>query len=208
MQLHRWEELEVFFSLSNSVAEQNKSYTLLYTLPENIIRSELGIPEPRAEQRDSVKPRKRKLLKAVKMPPPRVNRIARDEQPKDRTGTLDVPLKFLDQDYQELKKSCLTNKRRFVDEKFPSDSSSIDPKKKLGLDMEQIKWLRPSKIVADPQLIVKGVSRFDYSQGSYLGNCWFLASVGALTFRDDVMDQVMPDDQSFVEDYAGIFRFR
>jgi len=63
MQLHRWEELEVFFSLSNSVPEQNKSYTLLYTLPENIIRSELGIPEPRAEQRDSVKPRKRKLLK-------------------------------------------------------------------------------------------------------------------------------------------------
>jgi len=43
-----------------------------------------------------------------------------------------------------LKKSCLTNKRRFVDEKFPSDSSSIDPKKKLGLEMEQIKWLRPS----------------------------------------------------------------
>jgi len=37
--------------------------------------------------------------------------------------------------------------------------------------------------VADPQLIVKGVSRFDYSQGSYLGmfisvftyssKCWF-----------------------------------
>jgi len=79
------------------------------------------------------------------MPPPRVNRIARDEQPtRDRTGTLDIPLKFLDQDYQELKKSCLTNKRRFVDEKFPSDSSSIDPKKKLGLDMEEIKWLRPS----------------------------------------------------------------
>jgi len=41
-----------------------------------------------------------------------------------------------------------------------------------------------------------------------LGNCWFLASVGALTFQDDVMDQVMPVDQSFVEDYAGIFRFR
>ncbi|XP_056101502.1 calpain-1 catalytic subunit-like [Rhinichthys klamathensis goyatoka] len=143
------------------------------------------------------------------MPPPRVNRIARDEQPtRDKTGTLDVPLKFLDQDYQELKKSCFTNNRRYVDEKFPSDSSSIDPKKKLGLDMEQIKWLRPSKIVADPQLIVKGVSRFDYSQGSYLGDCWFLASVGALTFQEDVMDQVMPVDQSFGEDYAGIFRFR
>ncbi|CAM4643772.1 unnamed protein product [Leuciscus chuanchicus] len=39
------------------------------------------------------------------------------------------------EDYQELKKSCFTNNRRYVDEKFPLDSSSIDPKKKrLGYD--------------------------------------------------------------------------
>ncbi|XP_051723675.1 calpain-1 catalytic subunit-like [Ctenopharyngodon idella] len=143
------------------------------------------------------------------MPPPRVNKIPKNEPAtKPKMGTLDVPLNFLDQDYKELQKICITNKKRFVDDKFPSDSSSIDPKKKLGLDMQQIEWLRPSKIVADPQLIVKGVSRFDYSQGSYLGNCWFLASVGALTFQKDVMDQVMPVDQSFGEDYAGIFHFR
>uniref|UniRef100_A0A671QVC6 Calpain-1 catalytic subunit-like n=1 Tax=Sinocyclocheilus anshuiensis TaxID=1608454 RepID=A0A671QVC6_9TELE len=143
------------------------------------------------------------------MPPPLVNKKPRNESTtKDKTGTLDDPLKFLDQDYQELRKSCITNKKRFVDDKFPPDSSSIDPKKKLELDLDQIKWLRPSKIVADPQLIVQGVSRFDYSQGSYLGNCWFLASVGALTFKKDVMDQVMPADQSFGKDYAGIFHFR
>uniref|UniRef100_A0A672NFQ9 Zgc:162184 n=1 Tax=Sinocyclocheilus grahami TaxID=75366 RepID=A0A672NFQ9_SINGR len=143
------------------------------------------------------------------MPPPLVNKKPRNESTvKDKTGTLDDPLKFLDQDYQELRKSCITNKKRFVDDKFLPDSSSIDPKKKLELDLDQIKWLRPSKIVADPQLIVQGVSRFDYSQGSYLGNCWFLASVGALTFKKDVMDQVMPADQSFGKDYAGIFHFR
>ncbi|XP_067311191.1 calpain-1 catalytic subunit-like isoform X2 [Pseudorasbora parva] len=142
------------------------------------------------------------------MPPPRVNKIPRNEDSaKDKKGTLDIPLKFLDQDYQELKKNCILKKERYVDDKFPSDSSSIDTNNELGLDMGQIKWLRPSKIVADPQLIVKGVSRFDYAQGSYL-DCWFLASVGALTFREDVMNQVMPADQSFGEEYAGIFHFR
>uniref|UniRef100_A0A9J7XZD6 Zgc:162184 n=2 Tax=Cyprinus carpio TaxID=7962 RepID=A0A9J7XZD6_CYPCA len=143
------------------------------------------------------------------MPPPLVNKKPRIESTtKNNTGTLDDPLKFLDQDYQELQKSCITSKKIFVDDKFPPDSSSIDPNKKLELDLGQIEWLRPSKLVADPQLIVQGVSRFDYSQGSYLGNCWFLASVGALTFQKDIMDQVMPADQSFGKDYAGIFHFR
>ncbi|KTF77414.1 hypothetical protein cypCar_00040584 [Cyprinus carpio] len=152
---------------------------------------------------------KKQTFATEKMPPPLVNKKPRIESTtKNNTGTLDDPLKFLDQDYQELQKSCITSKKIFVDDKFPPDSSSIDPNKKLELDLGQIEWLRPSKLVADPQLIVQGVSRFDYSQGSYLGNCWFLASVGALTFQKDIMDQVMPADQSFGKDYAGIFHFR
>ncbi|XP_067311193.1 calpain-1 catalytic subunit-like [Pseudorasbora parva] len=143
------------------------------------------------------------------MPPPPLNKKPRNEDgAKDKKGTLDVPLKFLDQDYQELKKNCILKKEMYVDDKFPPESSSIDPTKKLNLNMEKIKWLSPSKIVADPQLIVKGVSRFDYAQGSSLGDCWFLAAVGALTFQEDVMNQVMPADQSFGGDYAGIFHFR
>ncbi|TRY86943.1 hypothetical protein DNTS_002871 [Danionella cerebrum] len=143
-----------------------------------------------------------------KMPPPHSSKPRAETTAKQRTGTLDVPLTFLNQDYQELLKSCISSKKRFVDETFPPDSSSIDPRKKLGLKMESIQWLRAPKISADPQLIVQGVSRFDYSQGSYLGNCWFLASVGALTFQKDIMEQVMPGDQSFGKDYPGIFHFR
>ncbi|XP_016406731.1 calpain-2 catalytic subunit-like [Sinocyclocheilus rhinocerous] len=52
------------------------------------------------------------------------------------------------------------------------------------------------------------MSRFDYAQGSVLGNCWFLAAIGALTFEKDIIKQVMPAEQSFTEDYAGIFHFR
>lgn len=43
---------------------------------------------------------------------------------------------------------------------------------------------------------------------SFLGNCWFLAAIGAITFQKDIMDQVIPDNQSFDKDYAGIFHFR
>ncbi len=42
----------------------------------------------------------------------------------------------------------------------------------------------------------------------YLGNCWFLAAIGALTFEKDIIKQVMPAEQSFTKDYAGIFHFR
>lgn len=143
------------------------------------------------------------------MPPPRVTKKPRNEHTtKGDMGSLTSPVKFLDQDYQELFQNCQVDKKKYVDEKFPPDSSSIDPWKKLKLNQNRIKWLRPSQIVSDPELIVKGVSRFDYAQGSYLGNCWFLASVGALTFQKDILSQVMPAGQSFNKNYTGIFHFR
>ncbi|XP_048829895.1 calpain-14-like isoform X2 [Brienomyrus brachyistius] len=39
-------------------------------------------------------------------------------------------------------------------------------------------------------------------------DCWFLASVGALTFQKQLLNQVVPIDQGFGRDYAGIFHFR
>lgn len=42
---------------------------------------------------------------------------------------------------------------------------------------------------------------------SLSGNCWFLASIGALTFQDSILRQVVPH-QTFNEEYCGIFHFR
>lgn len=42
----------------------------------------------------------------------------------------------------------------------------------------------------------------------YAGNCWFLASIGALTFQNDVLGQVVPLEQTFGADYCGLFHFR
>ncbi|XP_058243708.1 calpain-1 catalytic subunit-like isoform X1 [Hemibagrus wyckioides] len=122
-------------------------------------------------------------------------------------GSRDNPQSFQDQDFLALHQKCLNNKELFVDEKFPADRRAIGsgllPLNQVG----KVVWKRPSELVNNPSLIVDGESRFDFSQGE-LGNCWFLAAIGAITFQKDIMDQVIPANQSFDEDYAGIFHFR
>ena len=44
-------------------------------------------------------------------------------------------------------------------------------------------------------------------QGS-LGDCWFMAAMASLAESHDYLAKVVPPDQSFHTDYAGIFLFR
>lgn len=40
------------------------------------------------------------------------------------------------------------------------------------------------------------------------GDCWMLAALGSLTLRKQILENVLPKDQGFQDDYAGIFHFR
>ncbi|XP_072554924.1 calpain-1 catalytic subunit-like [Paramormyrops kingsleyae] len=142
------------------------------------------------------------------MPPPGVClNIIKDRNQERGMGTVTDPVKFRGQDFYWLRDQFLKNRQRFIDGTFPPDSSIIGPKLLKPEDMARVEWKRPHKMVASPCLFVDGVSRFDIAQGC-LGDCWFLASVGALTFQPQMLQKVVPNDQGFHRDYAGIFHFR
>uniref|UniRef100_A0A8C1XVL0 Zgc:136872 n=1 Tax=Cyprinus carpio TaxID=7962 RepID=A0A8C1XVL0_CYPCA len=133
--------------------------------------------------------------------------IVSERNLKDGQGSPNNPEKFLDQDFHRLKLFCLKERLRFVDNLFPPEIKSIGLGSLAREDLQRVVWRRPHELVPNPVYIVHGASRFDIIQG-VLGNCWFLASVGALTSQKRIMKQVINDEQSFSVDYAGIFHFK
>ncbi|KAM9842721.1 calpain-1 catalytic subunit-like [Aulostomus maculatus] len=133
--------------------------------------------------------------------------ILKERNRKDGVGTITNPEKFLGQDFQQLKQFCVIQQLRFIDETFPPDHLSIGNKLLKESDLACVKWLRPRKLVSNPSFILDGLSRFDFGQGQ-VGNCWFLASIGALTFQHYILEQVVPSEQEFDDNYCGLFHFR
>ncbi|XP_052002158.1 calpain-1 catalytic subunit [Xyrauchen texanus] len=126
---------------------------------------------------------------------------------KDGQGSPSNPEMFLGQDFHRLKTFCLRERLRFIDNLFPPEKKSIGLGPLPYADLARVVWKRPQDLVSNPVYIVEGTSRFDFIQGN-IGNCWFLASVGALTFQRRIMTQIIQEEQNFSVDYAGIFHFR
>ncbi|XP_026535780.1 calpain-8-like [Notechis scutatus] len=136
-------------------------------------------------------------------------KLAREKAILDGLGSSGNIVKYLNQDFEALKKQCLLSGTLFKDEKFPACPSSLGYKE-LGpysSNTQGIIWKRPQELVPNPQFIEGGATRTDICQGD-LGDCWLLAAVASLTLNEAILEWVVPHDQSFQKDYAGIFHFK
>ncbi|XP_006880742.1 PREDICTED: calpain-13-like [Elephantulus edwardii] len=119
-------------------------------------------------------------------------------------------VKFKDQDFKYLRDRCLSRGQLFEDETFPAVASSVGHQLLQEKGLHSLQWKRPwemSSSRAPPYFIVEGASRFDIQQGE-AGDCWFLAALGSLTQNPQCLKKILPVDQSFSHQYAGIFHFR
>ncbi|XP_073995022.1 calpain-A-like isoform X2 [Rhodnius prolixus] len=108
------------------------------------------------------------------------------------------------QDYVELKVQCLSTGSLFEDPLFPADNSTLFYSKP---NQPSFTWKRPGEICNNPKFFVSGASRFDVQQGG-LDNCWLAVTIANLPSNRPVFELIIPDGQSFEENYAGIFHFR
>ncbi|XP_006276698.1 calpain-8 [Alligator mississippiensis] len=123
-------------------------------------------------------------------------------------GSNRKPVKYLNQDYEALRDQCLQAGTLFKDEEFPACPSALGYRE-LGPyspKTQGVVWKRPTELCTNPQFIVGGATRTDICQGA-LGDCWLLAAIASLTLDQEILDRVVPKDQSFQKDYAGIFHF-
>ncbi|XP_033001794.1 calpain-3 isoform X1 [Lacerta agilis] len=106
--------------------------------------------------------------------------------------------------FHELHKKCLEKKILYEDPDFPANDSSLFFSQKLPVKFE---WKRPLEICENPRFIIGGANRSDICQGE-LGDCWFLAAIACLTLHEKLLFRVIPREQTFIKDYAGIFHFQ
>ena len=118
-----------------------------------------------------------------------------------------MPFKpYLNQEYEKLKANSIKSRKLFEDEKFTPNDLSICRLNKGQKDYKVI-WKRPHEIIANPQFIVNGIDPNDLAQGD-TGDCWLISAASSLAFIPEYFKRVIPSEQSFGSDYAGIFHFR
>ncbi|KAF7648488.1 hypothetical protein LDENG_00156260 [Lucifuga dentata] len=94
--------------------------------------------------------------------------LQRRREREQGLGTNSRAVKYLNQDYECLRRSCLESGQLFQDETFPALTSSLGFKD-LGpgsYKTRSVSWMRPTELSSDPQFIVSEATRTDICQGA------------------------------------------
>jgi len=110
---------------------------------------------------------------------------------------------FKGQVYEDLK-SQHSPSNLFEDPLFPAVARSLFTTQK---GPQGIRWKRPKEVRRNAKFVVNGFDRCDMDQGA-IGNCWFIAGCVGIMQSPACFAKVVPQDQGFDSDYAGIFHFR
>ncbi|XP_036133412.1 calpain-8 [Molossus molossus] len=135
--------------------------------------------------------------------------VSKQRAAAEGLGSNQKAVKYLGQDFETLRQQCLDSGVLFKDPEFPASPSALGYKD-LGPYSPQtqgIVWRRPPELCPSPQFIIGGATRTDICQGG-LGDCWLLAAIASLTLNEELLYRVVPRDQTFQENYAGIFHFQ
>ncbi|KAM3865328.1 calpain-2 catalytic subunit-like [Diretmus argenteus] len=135
--------------------------------------------------------------------------IGRNAKKEDAAGSVTNPIPFNRQDFNALKSKCLQTGTLFYDLTFPTNWNALGYDE-LGPNSPKtagVVWKRPTELTFNPKFVTDGIKKTDICQGA-LGDCWLLAALNSLTLDKELLGRVVPNDQRFDENYAGIFHFR
>ncbi|XP_048843333.1 calpain-2 catalytic subunit-like [Brienomyrus brachyistius] len=135
--------------------------------------------------------------------------LAQKKARAEGEGSNDRAIPLNKQDFQALQQQCLQSRSLFCDDSFRAEPASLGYNElgRYSPKTRGVEWKRPTELCAKPQFIVDGANRTDICQGA-LGDCWLLAAIASLTLDQDILARVVPQGQSFQENYAGIFHFQ
>ncbi|XP_066552999.1 calpain-9 [Amia ocellicauda] len=129
------------------------------------------------------------------------------ESPRSGGGSEPVKSRSTQSDgksFEQLRRECLQRNVLFEDPDFPATGKSLYYSQQVPVN---IVWKRPGEFQPNPKFVIGGATRTDICQGE-LGDCWLLAAIASLTLNEKVLMQVVPHDQTFDQNYAGIFHFQ
>uniref|UniRef100_A0A8C2PUR8 Calpain 1, (mu/I) large subunit b n=1 Tax=Cyprinus carpio TaxID=7962 RepID=A0A8C2PUR8_CYPCA len=140
------------------------------------------------------------------------SRIYKERLQAEGMGTNDNAVKFLTQDYEELKRECLESGKLFEDPCFPAVPQSLGFKELAphSSKTQGVQWIRPTELSDNPEFIVGGATRTDICQGA-LGEtgtmCFILLHIfcGHLFWQFGEWVDVVIDDRLPVKEKELMF---